>query len=261
MTSYQFIDTHAHLHSPEFDDDREQVIERALANGVTRIITIGVGNRITSGKKALALAERFEFIWATVGIHPHDAEDSVDYTQLQDLAQHPRCVAIGETGLDFYRNLSPVNQQEKVFHRQIELALELNKPLVIHCREAGQACLKILEQYDTTSIGGVFHCFSEDQAFAEQLLKLGFYVSIPGTVTFKKAFSVQETTRALPLEQIILETDSPFLSPEPHRGKRCESSFLVETAKAVAKLKNIELEALAKTTTANAEKLFRIPPI
>jgi TatD DNase family protein len=258
MLDYQLIDTHAHLHGVEFDNDREQVIERAVENGVTRIVTVGVENGLSSARKAILLAEKYDFIWATVGIHPHDAKDGFDYSKLRELALHPRCVAIGETGLDFYRNLSPVDAQEQIFRKQIELALEVEKPLVIHCREAGPACLEILQDYDLKSIGGVFHCYAEDEYFAQKLFTMGFFVSIPGTVTFKKAFQVKKTAQALPLDQLLLETDAPYLAPEPYRGKRCESSFLLETAKAIAALKNIELAHLANTTTQNAIKLFGI---
>lgn len=256
LSSLGLIDTHCHLHGSEFDIDRESVLERALAAGVSRIITVGVGAGMEEAKSALRLAKQYDFVWATVGVHPHDAAAGVEKEELKELALDPRCLAVGETGLDFYRQLSPHSAQEAVFRQQIELALEVKKPLIVHCREAGQSCLEILQQYDLSPIGGVFHCYAEDQLFAQKLWQLGFYVSIPGTVTFKKAQRLREIAAQIPLKQLLLETDAPYLAPEPHRGKRCESSFLVETAKVIAALHNISLEQLATITSKNAQALF-----
>lgn len=251
-------DSHTHLDNEAFDEDREACIERALAAGVTRMITIGAGQGIESARRAIALAERYPFIWATAGIHPHDTGADFDFSELEALARHPKVVAIGETGLDFFRDWSPVDRQYNYFERQIELALAVHKPLVIHSRQAGEECIRILKEKGAEAVGGVFHCYSENAEFATRLRALGFLVSFPGFITFKKQDEARKVCSAIPLEQIMVETDAPYMAPEPHRGKRCEPSFVVETARQLATLKGVSLEEVAKQTTENTLGLFSL---
>lgn len=255
MTSF-LIDTHCHLDMEPFQADQEQVIARAVDNGVKFMITIGTGGGLAGAYNAIALAERYSCIYATVGVHPHDAHIEINFDELTKLAHHPRVVAIGETGLDFYRDWSPINMQRASFVKQIELARAVKKPLIIHSRDAGQECLETLKKHNASEVGGVFHCFSEDAAFARELRDIGFLVSFPGQITFKKADNVREVCKAIPLEQLMVETDAPFLAPEPHRGKRCEPAFVMETAKRIAAEKDISIDELARITTENALKLF-----
>ena len=259
MTPF-LIDTHCHLDMEHFSEDQDAVITRALENGVRYMVTIGTGGGLSGARNAIALAEKHDCIYASVGVHPHDADSETDMQELAHLAHHPKVVAIGETGLDFYRDWSPVEKQREIFSAQIKIAQSVNKPLIIHSRDAGQECLDILQQHNASTVGGVFHCFSENAEFAANLVKVGFYVSFPGQITFKKAQLVRDTCKAIPLEQILVETDSPFLAPEPHRGKRCEPAFVVHTAKRLAEEKEISLDELAKITTHNARTLFKAIP-
>lgn len=252
----ELLDSHTHLDSEAFDIDREACIERARANGITRILTVGAGRGLASTRGAIALAESYDWIWASAGIHPHDAGQDLDISDLKKLAEHPKVVAIGETGLDFFKNLAPIDKQYEYFELQIELALAVKKPLIIHSRQAGEECLKLLETKNASAVGGVFHCYAEQAAFAERLRAIGFLVSFPGTLTFKKAEALRTVCKAIPLEQMMVETDAPFMAPEPHRGKRCEPAFVLETARCLATLKGLPLEEVAAITTSNALKLF-----
>ncbi len=254
--SIELIDTHTHLEAPDFDADRDGVIERARAAGVTRLITIGSGYGVDSAAKAVKIAEQYDFVFAAIGLHPNDAALPLDMSFLEALASHPKVVAIGETGLDYYRDHASPKSQEVWFKAQIALAIKVHKPLIIHSRQAGAACLKILVEENANLVGGVFHCFSENSEFYSELCKLNFLVSVPGNITYKTANALRETIREIPLERIMLETDAPFLAPHPYRGKRCESSFIVETAKMVAGIKNIPLEEVARQTSLNAKTLF-----
>ncbi len=254
----ELCDSHAHIDSREFDTDREEVIARARDTGVTRIIAVGPSDGIESSRRAAALARTHEGIWAAVGIHPHDVAGAFSCDELRELAMDEKVVALGETGLDFYRDWSPFDLQEKHFRRQIELALEIKKPLIIHSRQAGEKCLAILKEHHAENVGGVFHCYSEDAAFARKLADINFLVSFPGAITFKNARSTREAAKAIPLDQILIETDAPFLAPAPYRGKRCESAFILETAKTLAQVKGLPLEEVAAETTKNAVKLFRL---
>jgi TatD DNase family protein len=252
----EIIDTHCHLDSEPFDTDRQEVIERAHAAGVTRLITIGTGNGLSGAYRAIALAEAHPNIWATVGVHPHNAAISLDLEELDRLAQHQKVVAIGETGLDFFRDWAPVDAQHQTFQAQIALARKVKKPLVIHSRNAGAASLETLIQHQAHEVGGVFHCFSENAEFAARLREINFRVSFPGQLTFKKAHEIRAICKEIPLDQILVETDAPYLSPEPHRGKRCEPAFVVETTKMLAHIKGLSLEEVAAITTENSLKLF-----
>lgn len=252
----ELIDSHCHLDMEPFQGDLSACLERAREAGVSRIVTIGTGDGLLGANKAIALAEQHPMIWATAGVHPHSADETYDPHELERLAAHPRVVAIGETGLDFYRDWAPVEKQYAAFELQISVARRVKKPLVIHSRNAAQECLDMLLKHGARDVGGVFHCFSEDAAFATKLRDIGFYVSFPGQVTFKKADAVRAVCKEIPIEQILVETDGPFLAPEPHRGKRCEPAFVRETAKMIAAVKGLSLEEVAAITTRNVLTLF-----
>jgi TatD DNase family protein len=252
----EIIDTHCHLDSEPFNDDRAAVVARAVAAGVTRLITIGTGGGLAGAAKAIALAETYPAVWATVGVHPHNADVSLDLDYLEKLAHHPRVVAIGEVGLDFFRDWAPVDAQHAVFEAQIAIARRVKRPLVIHSRNAGDQVLETLIRHNARDVGGVVHCFSENADFAARLREIQFRVSFPGQLTFKKAHEVRNVCKAIPIEQILVETDAPYLAPEPHRGKRCEPAFVVETTKVLAQIKGLSLEQVAAITTNNALQLF-----
>lgn len=248
------IDSHAHLEMKEFDSDRQDVIKRAGLAGVDGIIT--VGTNLNLSRKALSIARQYENIYATVGVHPHDAAKASEKTfdELKTLAEDPKVVAYGEIGLDYYRNISSREKQVEMFGQQLELAVELKLPVIIHDRDAHEETLRMVKASGVHC--GVFHCFSGDWAMARQCIDLGFYVSVPGVVTFDKSKVLQEVVRQLPLDAILLETDCPYLTPVPHRGKRNEPSFIVHTAKKVAEIKGLTWEDVAQAAARNTQKLF-----
>jgi TatD DNase family protein len=250
------IDSHAHLEMSEFDHDRRNVIERAISAGVEYIITVGTNARLS--QKAIALAAEFDNVFATVGIHPHDAAAADDeiLDQMKELARQPKVVAYGEIGLDFFRNLSPRQKQIDVFSRQMKIARELNLPIIIHDRDAHEEVLRMVEESGIRR--GVFHCFSGDAEMAKKCVDLGFYVSIPGTVTFDKTKNIADVVKKIPMEYLLLETDCPYLTPVPYRGKRNEPSFIVHTAKKVAQIKSLPLQDVARAAAANTKNLFGI---
>ena len=252
------IDTHAHLSLPQFDKDRTEVIKRARDAGIKHIITVGTDS--DDCRKAVALAQEHDFISAAVGIHPHDAKtiNAETYSLLRELAADNNVVAIGEIGLDFYRNLSSQEIQVQHFREQLWLAREVSLPVIIHDREAHQEVLKILQEEKAETMGGVIHCFSGDWEMAKACLDMGFYISIPGTITFKKADAYHKLVRNLPLDRMLVETDCPFLAPYPFRGKRNEPAYVQYVAETVARIKRIAQEELAKITTQNAQKLFNL---
>lgn len=254
----EIFDTHCHLHYQDFDADRDAVFARARAAEVNRFIAIGAGGGLEGTTRAVSLASSESGVWASVGVHPLDAALEISRSEIERLAVEPRVVAIGETGLDYYKEWAPRAVQKEVFVWQIELAKRLQKPIVIHSRDAGADCLKILTEHEAAAVGGVFHCFSEDAAFAAEARKINFLVSIPGVVTFKKNDQLRAIVKDIPLEQLMVETDAPYLAPEPFRGKRCESAYVRHTAEMVAKVKGISLKELAEVTTENALKLFKI---
>lgn len=255
----ELIDTHAHLSAPDFSHDIDEVIKRANKNSINTIINIGAGYGLESAKNAVALAEKYDCLKASVGIHPQNATENIsELTTIRELAQHPKVVAIGETGLDYYRDWAPKDAQMQWFKAQIDLARELKKPLIIHSRDAGQDCFDTLNNLNASEVGGVFHCFAEDAEFAKKLVDINFLVSFPGTITFKKATALRMIVKNIPLEQIMVETDAPYMAPEPNRGKRCESSFMLDTAKMLADIKEKSLEEIAEITTRNAKKLFKL---
>lgn len=252
----------------EFDPDREEVIKRARDAGIEAIITIG--SDLESCKSAIELSEKYDIIYAAIGIHPHDAKDFTEeiYLKLKEWATPPplpltkggygggKVVAIGETGLDYHYENSPREIQKEVFKRHLSLAKELSLPVVIHSREAKKDTLEILRESEITS--GVLHCFSGDMDMAEQAMKMGFYISIAGPVTFKNVRRLIEISKAIPDDYLLIETDAPYLTPEPLRGRRNEPSYLIHIAETIAELRGITVEDLARITTLNTKRLFRI---
>ncbi len=255
----ELIDSHCHLDMDAFADDLDAVIDRARDVGVGRIITIGID--MASSRRAVQLAEDHAGIYATVGIHPHDAAraDQGDFSELAALATSPKVVAYGEIGLDYAKRYSPEEDQLRVFARQLDLARELDLPVIIHDRDAHEATMRLLREAMPFAAGGVMHCFSGDVDLALRVLDMGLHISIPGIVTFKNAAALQEVVRRIPMERIILETDGPFLAPVPFRGKRNEPAYLVYTAARVAELKEMPLEEVARLATKNTVALFRLP--
>ena len=254
----ELFDTHAHLHFPEFGDDLQAVLDRARAAGVRRMLTIGTD--VASSRAAVALAGREPDVWAAVGIHPHDAAgaDASALAELERLAGEPRVVAIGETGLDFFRNLSPRDAQERAFAAQLELARRARKPVIVHCRDAHEATLAILTAARVGELGGIMHCFSGDVAIARRCLDLGLLISLAGPVTYPNARALPEVARTVPGDRLVIETDCPFLPPQPFRGKRNEPAYIAITAARVAELRGERLDDLAARLSDNARALFGI---
>ncbi len=251
------VDTHAHLDFQQFDADRAQVIERATEAEVHAILSIGID--LATSLKNIKLAEEHAGVYATVGVHPHDVAQvqEGDMEKLYDLVQHPRVVAIGEVGLDYYRNLSPVELQRKYFRTFLDWSIETGKPLVIHTREADADIFRLLREKSHRGWRGVFHCFPGDAKMAEAVMAMGFYVSFTGVVTFKNA-QMAQTAAAVPLDHILLETDCPYMAPVPHRGKRNEPAFVQHIAQKIAVLKGVTVAEVAQATTENAHRLFGI---
>lgn len=250
------IDSHAHLNAPQFDEDRQEVIERAREHGISRIINVGF-NRETI-PTSLALAEQYDFIYTTVGWHPTDAIDMRpgDLEWIEELCRHPKVVAIGEIGLDYYWDTSPKDVQQQVFRDQIRLARKLGKPIVIHNRDAHHDVVQILREEKAAEVGGVMHCYSGSWETAKQCLDMNFYISFGGPVTFKNAKQPKEVLEKVPLDRLLIETDAPYLAPHPFRGKRNESSYVRLVAETAAEIKGISLEDLGYATSQNAMKLF-----
>jgi TatD DNase family protein len=252
------IDTHAHLDMPEFDGDRNEVVKRAREGGIDYIITVGID--LDSCRSALQLADEFAFVYAIVGMHPHNAKDVDDtsYDILREYARHEKVRGLGEMGLDFFRNHSPREVQLRRFREQVALAREVKLPVVIHDRDAHRETLAILKEEKASDVGGVIHCFSGDYAMASACMDMGFYISIPGTVTFNKAQMMQEVVRRIPLERVLIETDCPFLAPAPFRGKRNEPAYVQYVARAIAEIKKVGFETVAAVTSENARLLFGV---
>jgi TatD DNase family protein len=252
------IDTHVHLDFPEFAD-LNGVLARAEQNGVLEMVTIGID--APSSRQAVALAQGRPGIYATVGIHPHGAkllsDESLD--ELHDLGRQPRVVAVGEIGLDYYRDRQPRDIQKRCLRQQLELAVELKLPAVIHVRDAFPDFLGIIEDYARSLTGLVLHCYSGDWQVACRCLDLGGYLSIPGTVTYTKAHIQHEVVRKTPLDRLLVETDAPFLAPVPYRGKVNEPSYLLHTAEKIAELRGLPLAQVARQTTENARRVFCLP--
>mgnify|MGYP000914078508 CR=1 FL=1 len=249
-------DSHTHLEMKEFDHDRNEVIGRAAAAGVAFILTVGTSLELS--RKAAALASRHENIYAAIGIHPHDVLeiDNRTYDDLKELACQKKVIAYGEIGLDFFRNNTPRNLQINRFGEQLELARELNLPVIIHDREAHYETIGMIRASGIRR--GIFHCFSGDYQMASRCLEMGFYISVPGTVTFAKAATIQDVVSRVPLKSLLIETDAPFLAPHPCRGKRNEPAFVIHTTKKIAVIKGLEWEEVAETTFCNTKKLFNM---
>ena len=260
-TIVPLIDSHCHLDQDAFVDDREAVITRARAAGVGRMITVGAGGPLASNRAAVALAEGDPDIFAAVAVHPHDVSDITDDTwdELRRLWAHPKVVAVGETGLDYYYEHSPADVQQQHLRRFIREAGRAGLPLVIHCRDAFPDLLRILAEEDAAAVGGVLHCFSGSPAEAEACLTLGFALSFSGIVTFKTADRLREVVRLTPSDRLLIETDAPFLAPIPHRGKRNEPALVRRVAEEVARVIGRELAEVADLTTANTERAFHLP--
>jgi len=259
LTGPPLFDTHAHLHFPEYADDREAVLARARAVGVCGVVTVGTD--VMSSEAAIALAAREPEVWASVGVHPHDAVDADEETlaRIEHLAVAPGVVAVGEIGLDFFRNLSPRAVQDRVFRCQLDLARRVGKPVLVHCRDAHAETVAILAEGRVGEVGGIMHCFSGDVALARQCLDLGLLISLAGPVTYKNARALPDVARFVPADRLVVETDCPFLPPEGYRGKRNEPAYLTLTAARVAELRGEPLERVAAHTTNNARALFRLP--
>jgi TatD DNase family protein len=260
------IDTHSHPQVKAFNADRGAVLERARAAGVGTLVVVGVDPR--TNRDALTLAREHAGYWATAGIHPHDAADAApaDWDELETLAADPKVVALGEMGLDFFRNLSPHEVQWQAFQRQLDLCARLDMPAVIHSRDAEQATWEMLEPWARarrraggSEPFGVLHCYAYGPEAALRYIEMGFIISIPGTVTYPNNARGQAVARAVPASAFVLETDCPYLTPQPWRGKRNEPAYMVETLRHVATLRGETAETVAETTTANARRLFRIP--
>jgi TatD DNase family protein len=259
----RLIDSHCHLDFPDFAEETEAVVNRASAAGVERLITIST--RVAQGARLVALAERFAEVYFTIGTHPHQAaeEAQTDAAAIRAFAAHPKCVGIGEAGLDYHYDYAPRDVANTVFRAQIALARALDLPLVIHARDADDDVAAILrEETGKGAFKAVLHCFTSSRALAETGLGLGFYVSFSGVLTFKNSQDLRDIARDVPLDRLLVETDAPFLAPVPHRGKRNEPSFVTETARVLAEVKGVSDNAIADATRANALRLFsKMPPM
>ncbi|MBN1660884.1 MAG: TatD family hydrolase [Anaerolineae bacterium] len=260
------IDTHAHLDFHQFDHDRDAVLRRARDAGVRTIITIGTD--VATSRAAVNLAARYAGLFATVGMHPHDAKalDGEALAALRDLGRRPEVVAIGEIGLDFYRDRSPHDVQRRAFRAQLAWAAALGKPVVIHDRDAHDEVMSILVDWAAglkrtplAGRAGVLHTFSGDVSMARRALAAGFYISVSGPVTYKNARDLPDVVRTVPLDRLLVETDCPFLAPEPHRGKRNEPAYVSFVASRIADLKGVPIDQVARATTENARRLFQLP--
>lgn len=252
------IDSHAHLDMEAFDGDREAVITRARRAGVTEILSLGLIDEHDSYKRAFPLVEA-QGLHTAVGCHPHDAkifDERGGETLLKELASRPRCLAVGEIGLDYHYNLSPPELQQEVFRRQIRAARELELPVIVHHRDAPEDLVTILEEEKARDVGGILHSFTADLATAEAAIAHGFLISFSGIVTFKSAGNLREVAKALPLEKLLVETDCPYLAPVPHRGKRNEPALVVDTAECLARVKGLTLEAVEVATDENFHRFF-----
>jgi TatD DNase family protein len=248
-------DTHTHLNDKRFHSDQEAVIKRAQAAGVDHMVNIGFDEH--SSRESLALAQKYDFIYAAVGVHPHDAKSANQATwdALSKLAAQPRTVAWGEIGLDYYRDLSPRDVQQRVFIEQIELANEAGLPIIIHDRAAHGDVLKIIREHRAEN-GGIFHSYAGSWEMAKEILKLGYYISFSGPVTYKNARQTVEVAENVPADRFLLETDCPYLTPEPLRGKRNEPAYVLHTAAKVAELRQISVAEAGRLSTENVRRLF-----
>ncbi|WP_025028173.1 TatD family hydrolase [Caldalkalibacillus mannanilyticus] len=252
------FDTHTHLNDEAFSADRDEVMQRALDEGVSLLVNVGF-NRQTI-PQTLELAEKYDFVYAAVGWHPHDAKDmkEEDLAWIEELSAHKKVVAIGEMGLDYYWDNSPRDVQKEVFRQQIALAKKVKKPIIIHDRDAHRDVVDILKEEGASEVGGVMHCFGGSVEIAKECLDLNFYISFGGPLTFKNAKKPKEVAMQIPLDRILIETDSPYLTPHPYRGKRNESSYVKHVAQSLAELRGLSYEEVCRITMENGKRLFNI---
>ena len=254
------IDTHTHLDDRRYDADRDVMIARARDAGVERMITIGCD--LATSRAAVALADHYPDVYASVGVHPHEVKHIAPdwYEELRRLAAHGKVIAYGEIGLDYHYHHSPADEQRERFREQLQLARDLRLPVVIHTREAQDDTIRILKDEWSPDLGGVFHCFSGDAWLAKNALDMGFYLSFSGIITFQNAGMLRDIANTVPADRLLVETDCPYLTPVPHRGKRNEPAYVRHVAQTLATLSNgANIEAMAERTTANARRLFKIP--
>ena len=265
-----FVDSHAHLDGKQFATDREQVISGARDAGVRNIVAIGNGDGPANFDCAIHLAEKYDFMYATIGIHPHEARlaDQAAFDRMQQLARHPKIIAWGEIGLDYFYDHSPRETQQQVFAKQMELAAAAKLPIVIHCRpsndsdNAWQDCLRLIEeQWAPLGLGGILHCFTGNWPQAKRALDMGFMISFAGNVTFPKAQQIRDAALQVPLDRMLIETDSPYLAPVPHRGKRNEPAFVRETARQLGELRGFSTEEVGERTSRNFYNFFKLVEI
>ena len=268
-----FVDSHAHLDGKQFESDRAEVIARAREAGVTTMVAIGNGDGPPDLDAGIKLAEQHPFMYATIGIHPHEARLASDhaYSEMERLAKHPKVIAWGEIGLDYYYDHSPRDTQQQVFIRQMELAGAAKLPIIIHCRPSDNSdnsdnawddCLRLIqEQWAPKGLGGVLHCFTGVWPQAKRALDMGFMISFAGNVTFPKAQQIRDAALEVPLDRMFIETDSPYLAPIPHRGKRNEPAFVKETARKIGELRGLSMEEVGERTSGNFYNFFKISEI
>jgi len=265
-----YIDSHAHLDGKQFDLDRDEVIARARDAGVRTLVAIGNGDGPPTLDAGVRLAEKYPFMYATVGIHPHEARlaDETAFAEMERLAQHPKVIAWGEIGLDYYYDHSPRETQKNVFVRQMELAASAKLPIVIHCRpsegseDAWEDCLGLVEaQWAAKGLSGILHCFTGNWGQAKRALDVGFMISFAGNLTFPKAQQIRDAALEVPLERMLIETDSPYLAPVPYRGKRNEPAFVKETARKVGELRGLSMEEVGERTSRNFYNFFKLAEI
>ena len=254
----QLIDSHCHLNLSDFNDDVGAVVQRAQAAGVEKMIVVGIN--MADSIKAIELAHQYPCLYATIGIHPHDSKNADDagYERFKALAADPKVVAYGEIGLDFYRDHSPKPVQRREFARQLNLAGELGLPVIIHDRDAHREVYDIIRSEEGYRNGGVIHCFSADYEWAKRFVDLGFVISLPGTITFPKSHVQREVAEKLSLDDLLIETDAPFLTPVPYRGKRNEPAYVGYVAEAIAKVRKLDPEEVAAATSANSKRVFNL---
>ncbi|KKI91612.1 hydrolase TatD [Bacillus sp. SA1-12] len=252
------FDTHAHLNAVQYEEDIVEVIQRAKDENVTHIVVVGFDKDTIT--KAMELTEQYEMIYAAIGWHPVDAVDMTDedLAWIKELTSHPKVVAIGEMGLDYYWDKSPKDVQKEVFRKQIQLAKEVQLPIIIHNRDATEDVVKILKEEKASEVGGIMHCFTGSLEIAKQCMEMNFYISYGGPVTFKNAKKPKEVVKEIPMERLLIETDCPYLTPHPFRGKRNEPSYVKYVAEQIAELRGISYEEVAEKTSDNAKKLFGI---
>ena len=258
----ELIDSHAHIDDRRFDEDREAMLERARAAGVTTLLAIGTGPGPEKLHATLPYAQAFEWIYTTVGIHPHESKEVTPghLDELARLARHPKVIAWGEIGLDYFYDHSPRDVQERVFRAQMELAAAAKLPIIIHCRDAWADSLRLIEEvWRPTGLGGILHCFTGTLAEAMRSIEMGFLISFAGNSTYPKTQNLRDVAKALPIENILIETDAPYLAPQPYRGKRNEPAYVAEVARILASVRDLPAEEFAARTAGNFRRFFRLP--